>query len=113
MAYKGTCGVLQPHLGDRARRDGAGRVDARGRCATIPAARRRGVAGPFRPQATGGARGMVLYVLKWDILPESREEYHRWIMPAIERSLAVPGVVECRAYETVAGPHRKVVTYEF
>ena len=30
-----------------------------------------------------------------------------------ERSLAVPGVVECRAYETVAGPHRKVVSYEF
>ena len=56
---------------------------------------------------------MVLYVLKWDILPESREEYHRWITPAIERSLAVPGVVECRAYETVAGPHRKVVSYEF
>jgi quinol monooxygenase YgiN len=56
---------------------------------------------------------MVLYVLKWDIPPETREEYARWIGLAIECSLAVPGVVEYRAYGTVAGPTRKVATYEF
>nr|MDQ6909122.1 cytochrome P450 [Chloroflexota bacterium] len=32
---------------------------------------------------------------------------------AIECSLAVPGVVEYRAYGTIAGPSRKVATYEF
>lgn len=56
---------------------------------------------------------MVLYVLKWDIPPETREEYARWIGSVIERSLAVPGVIEYRAYATIAGPTRKVATYEF
>ena len=56
---------------------------------------------------------MVLYVLKWDILPDTREAYHAWLESAIQRTLAVPGVVEFRAYETIAGPHRKVATYEF
>ncbi|MDQ2785241.1 MAG: antibiotic biosynthesis monooxygenase [Chloroflexota bacterium] len=56
---------------------------------------------------------MVLYVLKWDIPPETRAEYARWLVPAIERSLAVPGVIEYRAYATIAGPTRKVATYEF
>ncbi len=56
---------------------------------------------------------MVLYVLKWDIAPETRDAYARWIAPAIERSLAVPGVIEYRAYATIAGPTRKVATYQF
>lgn len=56
---------------------------------------------------------MVLYVLKWDIPPETRDAYARWLVPAIERSLAVPGVIEYHAYTTVAGPWRKVATYEF
>lgn len=56
---------------------------------------------------------MVLYVLKWDIAPETREEYARWLAPAIRRSLAVPGVIAYRAYATIAGPTRKVATYEF
>lgn len=56
---------------------------------------------------------MVLYVLKWDIAPETRDAYMQWLTPAIQRSLAVPGVTEYRAYATVAGPTRKVATYEF
>jgi quinol monooxygenase YgiN len=56
---------------------------------------------------------MVLYVLKWDIPPETRAEYARWLIPAIERTLAAPGVIEYRAYSTIAGPSRKVATYEF
>ena len=46
---------------------------------------------------------MVLYVLKWDILRERREAYHAWLEAAIQRTLAVPGVLEFRAYETIAG----------
>lgn len=56
---------------------------------------------------------MVLYVLKWDIAPDMRDAYAQWLVPAIERSLAIPGVIEYRAYATVAGPTRKVATYEF
>ena len=56
---------------------------------------------------------MILYVLKWDISPENRAAYAEWLTPAIERSLAVPGVIEYRAYTTIAGPSRKVATYEF
>ena len=56
---------------------------------------------------------MVLYVLKWDIPPERRDAYQEWLAPAIARSLAVTGVIAYRAYATVAGPSRKVATYEF
>lgn len=56
---------------------------------------------------------MVLYVLKWDIPTETRDAYLRWLAPAIQRSLTVPGVIEYRAYGTIAGPSRKVATYEF
>lgn len=56
---------------------------------------------------------VVLYVLKWDIPPDRGDDYRQWLAPAIARSLAVPGVIEYRAYATVAGPSRKVATYEF
>ena len=56
---------------------------------------------------------MIMYVLKWDIHSDSREAYHAWIESAIQRTLSVPGVMEFRAYQTLAGPHRKVATYEF
>lgn len=56
---------------------------------------------------------MVLYVLKWDILPDKLEEYLRWTQGAIERSLGIPGVVEFRAYRPAIGDSQIVVTYEF
>jgi len=56
---------------------------------------------------------MVLYVLKWDVLPEKIETYLEFTKLAIQRTLAVPGVVEFRGYRQAAGDSRVVVTYEF
>lgn len=41
---------------------------------------------------------MVLYILKWDVLPGKEEAYANWVSGAMKRVLAVPGVVEFRAY---------------
>jgi antibiotic biosynthesis monooxygenase (ABM) superfamily enzyme len=56
---------------------------------------------------------MVLHVLKWDIHPDKVEAYIKWTESAIKRTLAVPGVVEFRAYRPVTGTSQVVVTYEF
>ena len=56
---------------------------------------------------------MVLYVMKWNILPDKVEEYMKWTEGAIGRTLAVPGLVEFRAYRPATGGSRVVVTYEF
>jgi len=55
---------------------------------------------------------MVLYVMRWDIRPEKMEEYLKWSQGAIQRTLAVPGVVEFRAYRPASGSAQVVVTYE-
>lgn len=36
-----------------------------------------------------------------------------WTKGAIPRNLAVPGVVEFRAYRPVSGAHQMIITYEF
>lgn len=56
---------------------------------------------------------MVLYIVKWDIHPDKVEAYQRWTKSAIERTLAVPGVIEFRAYRTSVGSLQVVITYEF
>jgi len=57
---------------------------------------------------------MVLYVMKWDILPDKEEAYLGWFEGAVQRTLAVPGVVEFRAYRPTNGSsHQVVATYEF
>lgn len=56
---------------------------------------------------------MVLYIMKWDIHPDKVEAYMGWTKSAIQRTLAVPGVVEFRAYRTASGTSQAVVTYEF
>lgn len=56
---------------------------------------------------------MVLYIMKWDILPDKVEAYLKWTEGAIQRTLAVPGVVEFRAYRPATGASQVVVTYEF
>ncbi|MCL4300626.1 MAG: antibiotic biosynthesis monooxygenase [Anaerolineae bacterium] len=57
---------------------------------------------------------MVLYVAKWDILPDKVEAYTKWVGGANQRQLAVPGVVEFRAYRAAVGtPQQVIVTYEF
>jgi quinol monooxygenase YgiN len=56
---------------------------------------------------------MVLYVMKWDILPEKLEAYMKWIENAIPRTFGAPGVIEFRAYRPAIGVSQIVVTYEF
>ncbi len=56
---------------------------------------------------------MVIYTVKWNIRPETAEAYPEWAQSAVSRLLAVPGVVEFRAYRPATGCHQVVVTYEF
>ncbi len=56
---------------------------------------------------------MVLYVIKWDIHPDKVEAYLEWLKSAVPRILAVPGMVEFRAYRGVSGAPQVVATYEF
>lgn len=56
---------------------------------------------------------MVLYVMKWDVHPDKVDAYLNWTQGAIRRTLAVPGVVEFRAYRPATGASQAVVTYEF
>ena len=56
---------------------------------------------------------MVLYVNKYDILPDKAEGYSTWAGSAIPRLLAAPGVVEFRGYRPSTGSYQVVVTYEF
>ena len=56
---------------------------------------------------------MVLFVQKYDIHPDKLEAFSEWTDGAIKRSLAVPGVVEFRAYRAATGTSQIVVTYEF
>jgi len=51
--------------------------------------------------------------MKWTILPDKKEEYTKWTGGAIRRTLAVPGLVEFRAYRPATGEAQVVVTYEF
>ncbi len=56
---------------------------------------------------------MVLYVVKWNLHPDKAEAYAKWAKSAVERQMAVKGVVEFRAYRAAAGTRRIVATYEF
>jgi antibiotic biosynthesis monooxygenase (ABM) superfamily enzyme len=56
---------------------------------------------------------MVLFIMKWDIHPDKAEAYLKWTDSAIKRTLAVPGVVEFRAYRPASGSGQVAVTYEF
>ncbi len=56
---------------------------------------------------------MVLYLVKWNIHPDKAEAYGEWVRSATQRLLAVPGVVELRAYRPTTGTHQRVATYEF
>jgi antibiotic biosynthesis monooxygenase (ABM) superfamily enzyme len=56
---------------------------------------------------------MVLYVVKWDILPDKEEAYLQWSEGAIQRIVAVPGVLEVRAYRPSNGASQVVGTCKF
>jgi quinol monooxygenase YgiN len=51
--------------------------------------------------------------MKWDIHPDKVEAYLKWTDSAIKGTLAVPGVVEFRAYQSATGGSQIVTTYEF
>jgi antibiotic biosynthesis monooxygenase (ABM) superfamily enzyme len=51
--------------------------------------------------------------MKWDIHPDKLEAYMKWTEGAIKRTLAVPGVIEFRAYRPATGTSQVAVTYEF
>jgi antibiotic biosynthesis monooxygenase (ABM) superfamily enzyme len=56
---------------------------------------------------------MVLYIIKWDILPEKTEEYNQWVRKALKMSLDIPGVIEFRAFRSIMGGKQVVSMYEF
>ena len=56
---------------------------------------------------------MVLYVGKWNIMPDKEEAYAEFAKTAIPRILAGPGLVEFRGYRPAAGGHQVVITLEF
>jgi antibiotic biosynthesis monooxygenase (ABM) superfamily enzyme len=56
---------------------------------------------------------MVFHVLRYNILPDKAEAYDEWVRPAIQRALAVPGVVELRAYRPITGPFQVTSIWEF
>ena len=55
----------------------------------------------------------VLQVTKYDVPADKLEAYSKWAGEALKRSLAVPGVVEFRAYRPTVGGSLVVQTHEF
>jgi antibiotic biosynthesis monooxygenase (ABM) superfamily enzyme len=57
---------------------------------------------------------MVLYVMKYDILPDKAGAYARWAAESgIPRTMAIPGLVEFRGYRPASGSHQIALTHEF
>lgn len=56
---------------------------------------------------------MVLSVSKQSVHPDKLEAHAQWAQKAIPRMLAVPGLVELRAYRPAAGTTQIVITLEF
>ncbi len=56
---------------------------------------------------------MVLFVVKWDIHPDKTDAYLQWLNSSIPRTLAIPGVIEFRAFRGAFGAPQIVATYEF
>jgi heme-degrading monooxygenase HmoA len=56
---------------------------------------------------------MVMFVMKWDIVAATKEEYLEWTKSIMQRTLEAPGVKEFRGYRTLVGNSQVAVTYEF
>jgi antibiotic biosynthesis monooxygenase (ABM) superfamily enzyme len=56
---------------------------------------------------------VVTHVIKWDIHPDKVEAYTAWAKAAIPKILAVPGLIEFRAYRPATGASQVVTTGEF
>lgn len=55
----------------------------------------------------------MIQVIKWDIHPDKVQEYEAWARSVVPRLLAIPGLIEFRAYGPIAGSTQVVTTYEF
>jgi quinol monooxygenase YgiN len=56
---------------------------------------------------------MVIFVTMYNIHPDKVEAFLKWSESALKRILAVPGVVEFRAYLPITGAYQVVTTLEF
>ncbi|MDW7670779.1 MAG: DUF4286 family protein [Bacillota bacterium] len=56
---------------------------------------------------------MIMFVIKWYVIPSTKDKYLEWTKSIIPRTLKVPGVKEFRAYRAAIGDTQAVVTYEF
>lgn len=56
---------------------------------------------------------MVMFVVKWHVIPSTKDKYLEWTKSSIPRMLKVPGIKEFRAYRTAMGDSQVVVTFEF
>ena len=57
---------------------------------------------------------MVLYIMKYDVLPDKMEAFIKWAKEAaIPRILKIPGLNEFRSYRPVTGSFQIATTYEF
>ncbi len=56
---------------------------------------------------------MVVQMVRWNWRPDKAESIAKFQEDAIRRTVAVPGVIEFRAYRPVSGTTRYLVTYEF
>ena len=56
---------------------------------------------------------MVMYIVKWYVIPSTKDKYMEWTKSIIPRMLKVPGIKEFRAYRVALGDSQVVVTFEF
>ena len=56
---------------------------------------------------------MVLYVIKYDLLPDKLEAWQQYARTALPRLLSAPGIIELRSYRLATGSHQIATTHEF
>ena len=56
---------------------------------------------------------MVLYVVRYNIVPEQVDKYNKWIDKYVHYTYKVPDVIEFRGYRTIASSQGHIVgTYD-
>lgn len=56
---------------------------------------------------------MVVYIQKYNVIPEKREEWQTWAQVAIPDILKVPGLIDLSAHRPVTGDHEVALLYTF
>src|SRR5688572_29036984 len=57
--------------------------------------------------------GIVLYTLRYDVLPQVGADYTAWTVSAMGRAMGVPGLSELRVFQAAAGSPMVVLSFEF